>query len=149
MGTTLLVEGVLVVILEGRYRIFGGQRRKMTGKTCEKCHSTISGRTVTFQEKAFHPECFICHQCRQELKGSIRQHEGHNYCESCYGSTHAKKCGKCFKALTETGVQFVVYGEQSFHKECFTCARCRETLSGKKFYQIEDEGKVCEGCYER
>merc|ERR1712164_162605 len=133
MGTfheILLSEGVFVAV-DSRIQI--SRKNKMPGK-CDKCSQEISGKTVTFQEKPFHPECFVCTQCRQELKGSIRQHEGDNYCEPCFGKHHAKRCGKCGKALTETGVKFVVYNEQSYHAECFTCIRCNETLSGKKFY---------------
>jgi len=113
---------------------------------CNKCHNPITDTTVTFEKKPYHPECFVCHQCRKHLSGkSIYQHEGNNYDEECYAAFHAKKCAVCYKPLTDTKVKFVVYDGKSFHNDCFVCFKCRGSLSGQKFY-VEGERRICTKC---
>merc|ERR1712150_423034 len=113
---------------------------------CSKCDSEISGRTVTFKENPFHPECFCCKQCNEQLVGKkIRQHDGENYDEDCYAAHFAKKCGKCSEVCMEPGVKYTVYNGETYHPECFACDQCNQAIVGKKFAN-KDGKRICEDC---
>ena len=116
-------------------------------ENCEVCHNAIRDTTVTFEKKPYHPECFVCHQCRKQLSGKlIYKHEGHNYDQECYALFHAKKCAVCYHALTDTNVKYVTYDGKSFHPDCFLCSKCKKTLQGKAIYKHENEN-YCKDCY--
>merc|ERR1712002_125087 len=114
---------------------------------CNKCGYSIKNATVTFQDDKYHPECFVCYHCREQLSGkSIRQHGGHNYDQECYSRWHAKRCGKCGQPCAEANVNYTTYGGKTFHPDCFVCYRCGKSLSGGKKFYLDGEVKVCEAC---
>jgi len=116
-------------------------------QNCTYCSGKINKTVVKFEDNPYHPECFVCSQCRQPLSGkSIRQHNGRNYDSDCYASFHAKKCGGCKKPCSEVNVKFVIYEEETYHPECFSCHKCGASLQGKQFYN-SDHGKTCEQCH--
>ncbi|XP_057289739.1 four and a half LIM domains protein 2-like [Hydractinia symbiolongicarpus] len=127
---------------------------------CTKCGNAIHDTTVTFEKKPYHPECFICHQCRKQLSGDeIYQHEGNNYDAECYSKFHARICGKCEQTLADPNITYVTYGGQTFHPDCFTCQSCNKTLAGKSIYKHEGHNydqecystfhaKKCAVCYQ-
>jgi len=51
----------------------------------------------------------------------------------------------CLKPLTDTNVKFVVYGDKSYHKDCFVCAKCKKSLSGEKFF-VKGDDRICTDC---
>merc|ERR1712168_1269772 len=85
---------------------------------CNKCGYAIKQSTLTFQGDKYHPECFVCHQCREQLSGkSIRQHNGFNYDQDCYAVHHAARCGKCGSPCAEPNVNYTTYGGKKFYLE--------------------------------
>jgi len=55
-----------------------------SGANCAECGHTISGRVVNALNKRFHPKCFCCQFCMQELGGQGYEiHENQPYCRPC------------------------------------------------------------------
>jgi len=115
---------------------------------CNKCGYAIKQATVTFQDNKYHPECFVCYQCKNQLSGkSIRQHNGNNYDQDCYAVHHSERCGKCGNPCAEPNVTYTTYGGKTFHQHCFTCFKCGKSLTGGKKFYLEGDAKVCEPCH--
>lgn len=46
----------------------------MSDEKCTKCNKTLEGMISCYGEKSYHPECFVCHLCKEPLSGEIRDH---------------------------------------------------------------------------
>ena len=44
----------------------------MDGTKCTKCNKDLVGMSSYYDEKPYHPECFLCHLCNKPLSGEIR-----------------------------------------------------------------------------
>lgn len=56
---------------------------------------------VTYQEKPWHRECFLCIGCRKQLSGQrFTSRENFPYCLECFSNLYAKKCVGCTKPIT-------------------------------------------------
>lgn len=56
---------------------------------------------VTYQEKPWHRECFLCISCRKQLSGQrFTTRENYPYCLECFSNLYAKKCVSCTKPIT-------------------------------------------------
>lgn len=114
---------------------------------CVECDKPITVATVKFQDKSYHPECFVCSQCQESLCGKlIYKVDGKRLDKECYCKYFARKCAACGEALTDPKVKYLSYGGKTYHNHCFVCVQCKDTLAGKKFYAL-DAGNTCENCY--
>ena len=57
---------------------------------------------------------------------------------------HLEKCAKCGKPIEENAIRTST-GE-TYHADCFTCAKCQVVLNGRYFNVGKD--KLCEDCFE-
>lgn len=106
----------------------------------------FSGTYTEAKEKKWHKSHFCCTLCEIELHGK-KYFSGENeatLCEKCYEKNVAAKCQKCEKKII-SGIKHTV-DKYSWHRECFTCRRCKEDLFEQKFYQIVDGHLLCSGC---
>jgi len=110
------------------------------GTKCGICNEVVVGEQMEALGKTYHPKCFVCDVCTQPLKGQIHHENGKLYCNADYVETFKPRCGGCEKALAGF---FIVALDQKFHKDCFTCAKCKTVLQEYE----EHEGKpYCEMC---
>ncbi|KAJ1928237.1 hypothetical protein IWQ60_002217 [Tieghemiomyces parasiticus] len=76
---------------EGTYVCYEGQEYhrecvpKMNVLRCGKCRSLINGLFVRHNAHSYHPQCFTCTDCNQEITPQMPfgEHHGHPYCEPC------------------------------------------------------------------
>ena len=95
--------------------------------------------------KSWHKEHFTCTSCESQLHGKKYKEENEMiYCSQCYGKYVAVKCQKCQEAIGISSTKVTV-GTHAWHKECFSCKRCREKLQEKKYY-IVDGDLLCLEC---
>lgn len=115
-------------------------------KTCLGCGDVIiSGAArLEFNGEFWHEDCFKCNVCHQAIgtTGFIPKDDNF-YCPGCYQQKFSKRCAGCYEPLIEGGV---LYGEQTWHKECFTCFSCNSSLASKAF-SIHDDNRYCMDCY--
>ena len=66
------------------------------------CHlQAITTGGVTYQDKPWHRECFLCIGCRKQLSGQrFTSRENYPYCLECFSNLYAKKCVGCTKPIT-------------------------------------------------
>lgn len=74
----------------------------MPGSYLSFCHlQSITTGGVTYQEKPWHRECFLCIGCRKQLSGQrFTTRENYPYCLECFSNLYAKKCVSCTKPIT-------------------------------------------------
>ncbi len=121
---------------------------KLNGVRCFRCSNVIEKNGLTFSNNDYHEECFRCDKCNVELtkmKKTLTDRECKGlYCEPCFNQNFAPRCFKCSNPILPNlpGVQ---YENNTYHKECHACSRCKKTVANKKFFK-QGNILICEYC---
>ncbi|XP_059143945.1 PDZ and LIM domain protein 7-like isoform X3 [Physella acuta] len=100
---------------------------------CEKCGRAVIGECVNALQKSYHPECFLCAQCKQPIGGTkFHIEDGKFYCEQDWASMFQTMCSGC-NFPVEPGDRWVEAMGKNFHSECFNCSTCQVNLEGQQF----------------
>jgi hypothetical protein len=115
---------------------------------CDKCSQPLQGSYTVYDEKKYHPKCFACCQCNQELKEkSFFKLNGKPLCRMCHSQnlvTNASKCRKCLQPILDTVVTFKS-GE--YHDYCLVCTMCSGKLVGQSIYTDTQDNPYCVECF--
>ncbi|XP_056018516.1 PDZ and LIM domain protein Zasp-like isoform X4 [Ostrea edulis] len=102
--------------------------------TCTKCGKPIVGECVNALQKTYHPNCFLCYQCKQPIGGNqFHLEDGNPYCENDWRQMFQTMCKGCDFPI-EPGDHWVEAMGNNFHSECFNCSTCGINLEGQPFY---------------
>jgi len=115
--------------------------------TCSKCRNVIDleDTKLIIDGRELHKKCFVCAKCFVQLdKGVFGKKDGRYYCEPCYIELEGKHCTTCNKVIIGEGLRF---GEEMFHKECFSCSKCQGPLDQGSVHAIKGK-PVCGSCNE-
>lgn len=94
------------------------------------CHvQAITTGGVTYQDKPWHRECFLCIGCKRQLSGQrFTSRENYPYCLECFSNLYAKKCVGCTKPITsESQLMFI----HSFGSHSHLYKNCQKKKSNK------------------
>ncbi|XP_045544900.1 four and a half LIM domains protein 2 isoform X4 [Salmo salar] len=70
---------------------------------CCACKKAITTGGVTYNDKPWHRECFLCIGCKKQLSGQrFTSRENYPYCLDCFSNLYAKKCVGCTKPITNS-----------------------------------------------
>lgn len=119
---------------------------------CRKCSQRIASDEEFLYdgERPLHLECYTCFHCHQSLAGQFYyryrdpQQDGkrQSYCDRCYFRL-APVCFHCLKIIDEISL---MYGEKTFHPNCFLCHRCESPFKGALAFPYKDH-VYCAKCY--
>uniref|UniRef100_A0A8C9RVV4 Four and a half LIM domains 5 n=2 Tax=Scleropages formosus TaxID=113540 RepID=A0A8C9RVV4_SCLFO len=114
---------------------------------CCACKKAITTGGVTYQDKPWHRECFLCIGCRKQLAGQrFTSRDNYPYCLDCFSNLYAKKCVGCTKPITSlAGAKYISFEERQWHSECFSCMQCSVSLVGRGFLTHRDD-VLCTDC---
>ncbi|CAG7720658.1 unnamed protein product [Allacma fusca] len=120
-------------------------RNHKNGKTvCCACKKKCSGEVLRVQEKYFHIRCFKCKVCSNSLAdGGFFLHEGDYYCTSDYQERWGTQCGACGRYVE--GEVVTALGN-TYHQNCFTCARCRKPFPTGAKVTVSGREILCQRC---
>ncbi|XP_028397638.1 four and a half LIM domains protein 2-like isoform X2 [Dendronephthya gigantea] len=119
---------------------------KFVAKVCFQCNEVIKTTSVTYEGNSFHSECFVCAECGKPLAGkAFCRMEDQRVCHDCYLSNHAKTCAGCLKAI-EGQERYIVYDNDHYHRQCFTCDSCKKPMAGEKFRLRNENERICMEC---
>ncbi|KAK0416658.1 hypothetical protein QR680_012614 [Steinernema hermaphroditum] len=98
---------------------------------CHGCRNTIRMNFITALGTQWHPECFVCQDCRRPFDGgSFFEHLGAPFCEQHY---HEKRGSLCVVCRAPISGRCVSAMGQKFHPEHFTCSYCHRQLNKGTF----------------
>ncbi|GAB1607273.1 PDZ and LIM domain protein Zasp-like isoform X2 [Argonauta hians] len=101
---------------------------------CHKCNQVIIGECVNAMNTTFHPNCFLCAQCRKPIGGSsFHIEDGDFYCDPHWKELFQAVCFGC-KYPIDPGDRWVEAMDHSYHSDCFVCTTCQVSLEGQPFY---------------
>ncbi|KAK3535170.1 hypothetical protein QTP70_004737 [Hemibagrus guttatus] len=126
----------------------GACHEKKFSKNCARCKEPITSGGISYQDKPWHSECFVCNTCKKPLAGArFTAHEDDFYCVDCYKTSVAKKCTGCQNPITGfgRGTNVVNYENHTWHEYCFNCKKCSLSLAHKRFV-MHEENIYCPDC---
>ncbi|XP_071945349.1 paxillin-like isoform X2 [Antedon mediterranea] len=116
----------------------------MFAPKCGGCHRAIMENYMTALNTQWHPECFVCGECRMPFNGgSFFDHDGIPYCETHYHAVRGSLCAGC--RMPVTGRCITAMGKK-FHPEHFSCAYCLKQLNKGTFKEQNDK-PYCHTCF--
>ncbi|XP_029906583.1 filamin-binding LIM protein 1 isoform X2 [Myripristis murdjan] len=102
---------------------------------CWACGEVIKDHVIRALERAYHPACFTCATCKQEIgEQRFAQGEvGEVYCLQDYYRKYAPQCNACKQLIIPkedgTDSYTVECLGRSFHEDCYRCEICAIQLS--------------------
>ncbi|KAG1678711.1 Paxillin [Nymphon striatum] len=113
---------------------------------CGGCNRPIMENYISALNGQWHPECFVCRDCRQPFNGgSFFDHEGMPYCETHYHAKRGSLCAGCHKPITGRCITAMF---RKFHPEHFVCSFCLKQLNKGTFKEQNDK-PYCHPCFEK
>ncbi|XP_041912239.1 leupaxin [Alosa sapidissima] len=104
---------------------------------CASCGKCIVGKMITALGQVWHPEHFVCFECKQELGTTgFFERDGKPYCEKDYQDIYSPKCAYCKGAIVHN---ILTAMDRTWHPEHFFCTHCGELFGTDGF--MEKEGK--------
>uniref|UniRef100_A0A3P9I2B4 LIM zinc-binding domain-containing protein n=1 Tax=Oryzias latipes TaxID=8090 RepID=A0A3P9I2B4_ORYLA len=104
---------------------------------CCACKKAITTGGVTYQDKPWHRECFLCIGCKRQLSGQrFTSRENYPYCLECFSNLYAKKCVGCTKPITSESQLKVTQSLGSFGSP-YLCKSCQQLKKS-------NETKICQ-----
>ncbi|XP_071131214.1 PDZ and LIM domain protein 7-like isoform X24 [Mytilus edulis] len=101
---------------------------------CAVCGSAIVGECVNALQKTYHPKCFTCVQCKQQIGGNqFHLEDGKPYCENDWRQLFQTMCHSCNFPI-EPGDNWVEAMGKNYHSGCFNCSTCQIGLEGQPFF---------------
>ncbi|XP_034941042.1 four and a half LIM domains protein 3 isoform X5 [Chelonus insularis] len=113
---------------------------------CDGCGEIFRAGTkkMEYKTRQWHEKCFCCVVCKNPIgTKSFIPREQEIYCASCYEDKFATRCVKCNKIITSGGV---TYKQEPWHRDCFTCSHCNNSLAGQRFTSRDDK-PYCAECF--
>ena len=101
---------------------------------CFACKNVIENDFSQIGSKNYHKNCFKCSKCSVRLVDKYFFKNKKNYCPQCF-SKEADLCFKCNKIIIAE--KFETLDGIAFHRECFYCDDCEETLENNNFVPFE------------
>ncbi|XP_037042323.1 leupaxin isoform X3 [Bradysia coprophila] len=118
----------------------------MFAPKCNGCNRAIMENYISALNSQWHPDCFVCRDCRQPFQGgSFFDHEGLPYCETHYHAKRGSLCAGCSKPITGRCITAMF---RKFHPEHFVCAFCLKALNKGTFKEQNDK-PYCHGCFDK
>lgn len=123
---------------------------------CWACGEAITDHVIRALERAYHPSCFTCATCKQQIgEQAFAQGEvGEVYCLQDYYRKYAPKCNACNQLIIpkEDGTDSynVECLGRSYHENCYRCEVCVIQLSPEPnehgCYPLDGK-MLCKSCH--
>ncbi|KAJ3043057.1 hypothetical protein HDV00_005965 [Rhizophlyctis rosea] len=95
---------------------------------CAGCKQGLVGEYVSACGKEFHPQCFVCQECKQPFpSGTFFEQDGVPYCEAHFQARRGAICSGCTRGIA-SGQRTVSALGKKFHLEHFGCTYCGKQL---------------------
>jgi hypothetical protein len=119
---------------------------------CAKCNDATnlsSPERITFNNKFYHHDCFVCALCSKPMSGTQARgftltDDGHPQCSQC-DLALAKRCYACDKSIIEGDT--ITFDTKAYHTLCFRCGQCHKSLADGKGLYTHNSKPYCTTCH--
>jgi len=109
--------------------------------TCATCRQSILGEIIQALGKAYHPEHFVCGNCKDPLgTRNFFEQNGAPHCERCFQELYCPKCAHCDKPVLDRCITAL---GKKWHMDHFICTQCLNPFGGGNFFE-RDGRPYCE-----
>lgn len=128
------------------------------GVRCGGCNEGLSGQAISTTGKQWHPRCFKCQACKQNLEHiAFYEMNGLPYCALDYHELFSPRCDFCKTPIEEHSISAL---GKTYHAGHFFCRECGKPFDeDSNFLEHEGHaycekdyykqfGKQCKGCEE-
>nr|VZI42746.1 unnamed protein product [Spirometra erinaceieuropaei] len=94
---------------------------EMSAGLCAKCaKGFVSGSILNALDKRWHPECFLCAGCQNQLANqSFHCKDEVPYCVNCWKQKFQPRCATC-QVIIDPSEQYMTYNDNAYHKGVHT-----------------------------
>ncbi|CAD6191937.1 unnamed protein product [Caenorhabditis auriculariae] len=114
---------------------------------CAKCGEFVIGHVIKSINCSYHPDCFKCSECSNNLDEGVYIFDAKLYCSDCNKFLERKPtyiCKKCKQLVDED--EFLHFEGEIYHASHFDCSDCKKTLT--KNARQKDKDLFCERCFD-
>lgn len=102
--------------------------------TCYACKKKGGARMLLAHQNHYHPECFVCAQCKESIdKKAFIPKDDNLFCKKCFTKYHTETCKACDSPISSNEEKdkgfFVKSAIGTYHKACFACVDCKKELT--------------------
>ncbi|KAL9554106.1 hypothetical protein MBANPS3_002972 [Mucor bainieri] len=128
------------------------------GIRCGGCEEPLSGQAITTSGKHWHPRCFKCQACHQNLEHiAFYEKDSLPYCALDYHELFSPRCDFCKTPIEEHSISAL---GKTYHAGHFFCRECGKPFDeetnflehgGYAYCEVDyykQFGKACKGCEE-
>ncbi|KAJ3014534.1 hypothetical protein HKX48_005096 [Thoreauomyces humboldtii] len=118
---------------------------------CGKCGKGLAGTPITKAgDRKFHPSCFTCSKCNNELQTRYFEKDGQWFCRGCYENQFVPDCSGCGQKILpdaeSSKISMVQWQDKTYHQKCFACRDCNQPFNDLKALHHKKE-LYCQECY--
>ncbi|KAL0092974.1 hypothetical protein J3Q64DRAFT_1633600 [Phycomyces blakesleeanus] len=116
-----------------------------TGIRCAGCEKPMGGMTINAAGKQWHPDCFVCKHCNQDLEHvAFYEKDGQPYCALDYHELFSTRCDYCGTPIEEKAIRAL---GKTYHEGHFFCRQCGKTFDESSAFMVYDGHPYCEKDY--
>ncbi|XP_075258178.1 uncharacterized protein LOC142350280 isoform X2 [Convolutriloba macropyga] len=123
---------------------------------CDKCKVPLHPGDIAIHalkagsSKLWHPACFVCHICQEQLVDLIyffHSKDEQLYCGRHHAEMLRPRCSGCDEIIFSGEYTQCGNPGQNWHVNHFCCSECEVTLTGGK-YVMQGSHPYCPSCYD-
>eukprot|EP00026_Physarum_polycephalum_P011779 Phypoly_transcript_12023.p1 GENE.Phypoly_transcript_12023~~Phypoly_transcript_12023.p1 ORF type:complete len:345 (+),score=30.09 Phypoly_transcript_12023:61-1095(+) len=117
-------------------------------EVCNWCRKVAGIDAVSFSGRYFHPDCFVCGSCGENIgKGTFTDVGGVAHCDRCSpkapaSSSSSSMCTGCRQPIS--GSHVTALQGNKYHPQCLKCTQCDTVLKGG--FAAKAGKVVCANC---
>jgi hypothetical protein len=120
---------------------------RMYAPKCDGCGNAIMSSYITAVHQNWHPECFVCNECRLPFDNSgFYELNGAMYCERHFHAHRGSLCAACNQPII--GGRCITALYRKYHPDHFTCTFCLQPLN-KGTFKEHSEKPYCHACFNK
>uniref|UniRef100_A0A8C2W820 Leupaxin n=2 Tax=Cyclopterus lumpus TaxID=8103 RepID=A0A8C2W820_CYCLU len=113
---------------------------------CASCNKCIVGKMITALGEVWHPEHFVCVECKSELSTTgFFEREGRPYCDKDYHQLFSPRCAYCKGSIVKNILTAL---DQSWHPDHFFCTHCGDLFGSDGFLEKDGKPYCCKDFYQ-
>uniref|UniRef100_A0A914XQM9 LIM zinc-binding domain-containing protein n=1 Tax=Plectus sambesii TaxID=2011161 RepID=A0A914XQM9_9BILA len=104
-------------------------------RRCSQCEESLKEEALVAMQRLWHPEHFLCAECKEPIKEKFQEKGNAPYCVRCFAEKFNPTCEGCGETLTDSCLRAM---DKHWHAQCFSCSNCKRPLPDGDYYLVDD-----------